>query len=218
MQSRQKLPATVNGKRIYGYFSHEQGLLYAELASRIQNGNFVEIGVHQGLSMSYILKACRENGSQIYAVDIWRMSKDFAHNVIPGPGFEIASHAWERGVDIDSEGRIRDISGVFKSNIKEMGFEDIVKCMQMPSVEASKEFSNGFFDLVFIDAGHSFEQVQADIKAWLPKVKKGGIIAGHDYSVDWPGVIQAVNEKFGSRSVIVRHGMWFVRLGQDYAI
>jgi predicted O-methyltransferase YrrM len=213
-----ELPATIDGKPVYGYFSRQQGLLYAELVSRIHNGKLAEVGVHQGLSMSYILKACQENENRIYAVDIWKMKYDFAENVIPGPGLEIASYAWDRGVDIDSEGEIRDISGVFKSNIKQMGFENIVECMQMPSVRASKEFSDEFFDLVFIDAGHSFEQVQADIKAWLPKVKEGGILAGHDYSVDWPGVIRAVYENFGNRSVIVRHGMWFIRKGQDYSI
>lgn len=218
MSENPQLPATINGKPLYGYFAREQGLLYAELAAAIHQGKLAEVGVHQGLSMSYILQACRNNGNRIYAVDIWKMRSDFADSVIPGPGFEIANFAWERGVDLDSTGTMRDISGVFKSNIKELGYEDLVECMQMPSVAASKQFTEHFFDLVFIDAGHTFEQVRADIKAWLPKVKDGGILAGHDYRVDWPGVIEAVHEAFGTRSVIIRHGMWFIRKGQDYAI
>ena len=36
--------------------------------------------------------------------------------------------------------------------------------------------------------------VKRDIENWLPKVRKGGILAGHDYVHTWPGVIQAVNE------------------------
>ena len=218
MPPKPSIPATIDGKPLYGYFSHDQGKLYAELASKIHNGRLAEIGVHQGLSMSYILNACRENNNRIYAVDIWKMHRDFRDKVIPGPGLEIASHAWDRGVDIEEDGCLRDISGVFKSNLEQLGFSDIVECMQMPSVKASKAFTDNYFDLVFVDAGHSFEQVQADIKAWLPKVKEGGILAGHDYSVDWPGVIQAVYESFGHRGVIIRHGMWFVRKGHDYAI
>lgn len=49
------------------------------------------------------------------------------------------------------------------------------------SVEASKQFENESLDLVYIDAAHDFESVCADIKAWYPKVKSGGILAGHDY-------------------------------------
>jgi hypothetical protein len=36
-------------------------------------------------------------------------------------------------------------------------------------------------DWIYIDAGHSYEEVKADYEAWVPKVRKGGIISGHDY-------------------------------------
>lgn len=49
------------------------------------------------------------------------------------------------------------------------------------SVEASKEFEENTFDFVFIDADHSYEAVKQDLYAWFPKVRSGGIIAGHDY-------------------------------------
>jgi hypothetical protein len=48
---------------------------------------------------------------------------------------------------------------------------------------------------VYIDANHTHEEVKKDIQAWLPKIKKGGIISGHDYG-GWEGVTQAVNEAF----------------------
>jgi hypothetical protein len=50
-------------------------------------------------------------------------------------------------------------------------------------------------DLVFIDAAHDYESVKADIKAWTPHVKPGGILCGHDYGVSFlPGVKEAVDE------------------------
>ena len=49
------------------------------------------------------------------------------------------------------------------------------------SVEASRDFPDGHFDLVYIDGNHSYAAVVEDIKAWRPKVKPGGILAGHDY-------------------------------------
>lgn len=63
------------------------------------------------------------------------------------------------------------------------------------SVESAKLFEDESLDFVFIDAGHRYEEVKADIEAWFPKVRKGGIVSGHDY-VEYNdfGVIQAVDE------------------------
>jgi len=56
---------------------------------------------------------------------------------------------------------------------------------------------NDCFDLIFIDAGHEYKDVMTDITNWLPKLKKGGIMAFHDYAnPDYPGVQKAVEEKF----------------------
>lgn len=74
-----------------------------------------------------------------------------------------------------------------------------------PSVEAAKRFEPESVHWVYIDANHSKIFVREDIQAWLPKVKKGGIIGGHDY--DWEdkehdeelAVKIAVDEAFGDR-------------------
>ena len=57
-------------------------------------------------------------------------------------------------------------------------------------------YEDGFFDYVYIDSSHLYEDTVRDIAQWWPKIKKGGIIAGHDYSNSDPlyGVIQAVTE------------------------
>lgn len=73
------------------------------------------------------------------------------------------------------------------------------------SIEATKRFKDESIDFVYIDANHSYTFVRDDIQAWLPKVKKGGIIGGHDY--DWEdkehdfelAVKRAVDEAFGDR-------------------
>lgn len=61
------------------------------------------------------------------------------------------------------------------------------------SVFASELFDNEFFDYVYIDGNHTAEAVQADILAWFPKVKKGGILGGHDYNTEHCGVTWAVD-------------------------
>lgn len=55
--------------------------------------------------------------------------------------------------------------------------------------------ANQSVDFLMLDGDHSYETVKAEIAAYLPKMKQGGIISGDDYL--WPGVKQAVDEAFG---------------------
>jgi hypothetical protein len=59
-------------------------------------------------------------------------------------------------------------------------YKDRVFIIMNPSIFAAKMFNDEHFDFVFIDGDHSAKGVIADIKAWLPKVKKGGFLCGHD--------------------------------------
>lgn len=90
------------------------------------------------------------------------------------------------------------------------------RLIQAMSVDAAKYFADGSIDAVYIDANHRFEFVVADIHAWLPKIRKGGIISGHDYSkIRHPTnthVYQAVNGYTDSHNLT-----WFV-LGQNAMI
>jgi predicted O-methyltransferase YrrM len=83
-------------------------------------------------------------------------------------------------------------------------YPDIITPMKMVSREAAANWSNGDVDTIYIDANHNYEYVLSDIDSWSKKVKKGGIIAGHDYSKKrWPGVYAAVNECFESQKIKV---------------
>jgi hypothetical protein len=91
-----------------------------------------------------------------------------------------------------------------------------LRVLRTPSVEAARTFKDGQFDLVFIDADHSEDQVRADIEAWLPKVKSGGILCGHDFCelsiARHPGVAKAVREKFGESIFVMEEGaIWAYR-------
>lgn len=72
------------------------------------------------------------------------------------------------------------------------------KLIKKPSTEAAKDIPDESLDFVFIDADHSYKFVKEDISVWTKKVRRGGIVAGHDYYVfKWSGdsgVIDAVNE------------------------
>lgn len=66
-------------------------------------------------------------------------------------------------------------------------------------------------DFVFIDACHDEAAVDQDIRAYLPLVNEGGILAGHDYGVpNWPGVKAAVDKIFPKIELPQPH-IWMVR-------
>ena len=63
------------------------------------------------------------------------------------------------------------------------------------SIDIASRMPNESLDWVYIDADHIYEAVKADIEAWFPKVRKGGVISGHDYvNYNGFGVIDAVDE------------------------
>lgn len=65
-------------------------------------------------------------------------------------------------------------------------------------VNYASQFEDNSIDFVYLDGDHKYEPVKAEIDAWWPKVKKGGILAGHDYiersHIEEFGVIRAVDE------------------------
>lgn len=96
--------------------------------------------------------------------------------------------------------------------------EDRCQLLQRESVDAARTVTQASLDFVFIDAEHSHEAVRADIAAWVPALKPGGWLCGHDYhglaGVHW-GVRQAVDEFAGQHGLTVEldeDDTWFIRL------
>jgi hypothetical protein len=58
--------------------------------------------------------------------------------------------------------------------------EKVIKHKEGSPMAASK-YPDEFFDIVYIDACHDELAAKADVLAWIPKIKKGGIISGHDW-------------------------------------
>jgi hypothetical protein len=84
----------------------------------------------------------------------------------------------------------------------------------MESVKAANLFTDNSITFCMLDAAHDYDSLKADIEAWFPKVRSGGVIAGDDYESNWPGVDKAVNEFFAdSRSNLTKMAsrVWFFR-------
>lgn len=91
---------------------------------------------------------------------------------------------------------------------------DRVARMFMASTEAAKQFKPGELDFVYIDANHSYESVKEDVHCWFPIVKPDGILGGHDFDPEFPGVIKAVTEFAEQHGLKVqsRNKEWWIHL------
>lgn len=111
-----------------------------------------EIGVDTGI-YSEIL--CKEiPGLKLYSIDVWDLNA-------------VKSREKRLGKYEEAKKRLAPYDATL---IKKL------------SLDALQDFDNNFFDFVYIDACHLFDDVMQDIIQWTKKVRKGGIVAGHDYN------------------------------------
>jgi hypothetical protein len=174
-----------------GYFTFPN--LYAEMVRHFPTGShFVEVGSWKGRSSAFM--AVEINNSQkdirFDCVDTWTGSET------------------EDGHQKDQYVKAGTLYEKFLSNTKPV--EHIITAKRGDSVKTSQTYEDDSLDFVFIDGDHRYEFVKADIEAWVPKVKSGGIIAGHDYG--WcSDVRKAVHEFFGEGE-----GVYTDRYGTGY--
>jgi hypothetical protein len=172
---------------IDGWFDYPDAFKF--LADSVpDNGVFVEGGAWLGKSSSFL---CDYAGDRIniFIVDTWKGSQN----------------------ELDSSHKLAtetDVYDIFLENMGDRKFTPIRK----PSLEAIKDFQDESCDVVYIDMEHTYEAVKEDIQAWLPKVKTGGYIAGHDYAGYAPQVQKAVHEFFPKNKINIMNAYtWIVK-------
>jgi len=146
----------------YPSFSPFDRAALRQLVSRLTPGfTILEIGswLGQGSTTVLIAEATKKQGI-IYCVDTWMGNPNV-----------------ERHQEIV---RDYDVLGAFLQNVASAGGQRVVRTLVMSSEEAASIVRDSVFDLVFIDADHSYTATLRDIRTWLPKVKPGGILCGHD--------------------------------------
>ena len=52
------------------------------------------------------------------------------------------------------------------------------------SLDVARQFKDNFFDFIYLDARHDYDGIKEDLEAWWPKLKTGGLMAGHDFIPD----------------------------------
>jgi hypothetical protein len=75
-------------------------------------------------------------------------------------------------------------------------YDGRITIYKMDSVKAANCLEDGSCDMIFIDGDHSYQGCKRDIVAYLPKVKKGGWIGGHDYAHPDQGEVKRAVDEF----------------------
>lgn len=84
--------------------------------------------------------------------------------------------------------------------------------MREEAIAAARWFAAVSLDAVFIDACHTLAGTRSQILAYLPRLKPGGLICGHDYNAtDWPGVVQGVDELLPERQLVPGTSIWWAQ-------
>ena len=166
---------------IPGWFDYQDIFQEAvEKASKDKVSMFVEMGAWLGRSTACLAQEIKDSGKSIrlFTVDTFKG--------VPGdPAFEDVLRA--------NNG---DVFDAFVKNMKDCGVYGYIIPMQctsqMAATELKKRFGEKFLDFVFIDGAHDYESVKTDLISWLPLIKVGGVMAGHDFGMQ--GVNQALEE------------------------
>lgn len=161
---------------IQGWFKHSDVYDYLIEKTPI-DGSILELGAWLGKSSSYL--ADKAGDRNVIIVDSWKGSPNEL-----GTTHRLATQT--------------DIYDIFKENMGDRKYQSI----RGLSKEVSEQFQDESLDVVFIDATHTYPAVKQDIQLWLPKVKTGGILAGHDYEPAHRGVIRAVDELLPDKEVM----------------
>ena len=156
-----------------GWFNYQD--LYSSIVEKFPSGShFVEVGVWKGQSACFM------------AVEIINSEKDIKFDCVD---------TWEY-VETSSEiskDMFNSLYEIFERNIEPV--KEHINIIKSLSWDGASNYEDESLDFVFIDAAHDHTSVTKDLNAWFPKVKKSGIIAGHDYYEDL-GVFSAVNKFF----------------------
>ena len=171
---------------IGGWFSEAAGLAYRALVAPVRAGTVVEVGCWRGLSTSYVARLATAHGTRLVCVDAWDGSSD----------------------DFDAAYRAQpEAAAAFEANMRRLGLQ--VEIRRARSPQAAAAFTD--LDLVFLDASHDEAAVTADLTGWSAALKPGGVLAGHDFTLKHPGVMQAVTRFAAERGralTVDPSGVW----------
>ncbi len=180
------------GRTILSVYEDVEGFLgFAEAEFLYAAGRgrrcIVEIGSYRGKSTCLLASACAGAGGRVYAID-------------PHINTGADPEGWYGRADHDA----------LVANLARYGVAGRVELIEKLSLDARAAWraaGDQPIDLLWIDGDHTYEGVDADIRAWSGLVRPGGMIAAHDHRDQFPGVARAWSEYVARDARVARHGL-----------
>lgn len=181
-------------QNIQGWFTFPN--FYSSLVNQAKDGyHFVEIGAWKGKSSAYL------------AVEIANSNKKIKFDCVD---------TWEGDTSISSsytEPLLEVKDGLYKHFLENIEpVKEYINPIRMTSKKASELYEDGSLNCVFIDGAHDYDSVRSDVLSWLPKIKKGGLLSGHDYA--HPPIQQVLEEIFPGNYMHIGEDVWIHKIAK----
>jgi len=154
----------------------------------------IEVGVCRGENLKAILDNC-PNIRKIFGVDPYT--------------------AYSDKLTITQE-KVDEWYEKAKEILQSYMLDDSAELIIRPSLEAVQMFGHESIDFVYIDGNHLYSMALADMRAWWPRIKKGGLLSGHDFrekDVDVRRAVADFSKEVGRPYVAVKSYSWYIVKG-----
>lgn len=135
----------------------------------------VELGVYEAATTDYLLTRCPS--LKMIGVDVWQPIEG-------GPKDKSTGHS-PKSADAIAAARVK-AEAVRRRHAMRLIY------LNMTTQKAARRMLSNDVDFVFVDASHVTADVVADIQAWAPLVRPGGMMLGHD--ANWPAIQSALKQ------------------------
>lgn len=161
----------------------ERGYLFQLAADAPADAQVVEIGSWMGASTCFLAAGLKGPRAKILAVDNFHGLSMCGEDVS-----WYQRHFRRLGTNSTLD--------IFRANFAALGLAERAEPVVSDSLAAAQSLAarRGTIDLIFVDGDHSYAGCMADIEAWLPYVRKGGVMAFHDFGSRASGVTEAIFE------------------------
>lgn len=195
-----------NAVKIEGWMTEPELQWLGEQAAK--HRTICEVGSWMGRST----RALGDNAlGVVYAVDTWAGSNEPKHVALLAdkhPDWLFEQFCANIGDDL-----LKNKKWMHENGIEQ---QYVVRPYRGTSLEGADYLGNGCynlrFDMIFLDASHDYENVEADLAAWAPLLKPGGLMCGHDFGGSFPGVARAVRNVYPKANKVGAGSIWSANL------
>jgi predicted O-methyltransferase YrrM len=208
-----KITEQIWWRQVPGWFNFEDVYDHALKKAPESGARFVEVGVLFGKSALYMAEAIRASGKQVSfdAVDVFNYDYDGLSKVVRTYREKRPGDDHSRLDEILEVARERGHQAVVDHVVQLSGLGDQVKVIKSSGQLWASQYEAESLDLVYVDALHTYEDTVGILLAFREKVRRGGILAGHDYAAEYNGVQRAVKDVLGDQVEVWRQSFVWTR-------